>query len=323
MSQHWATIGEAGALTGLRIMVWIHSHLGRMSFNIALVPVMLYFFIRRPIARKASRDFLRKVSNKYPDSLGGQPNLWMSYRHFFAFGQSLIDKYIAWMTAPPGIAMDPDDEKLMYSVVDSGVGVLLIGSHFGNLEYARGISHRHPDSVINILIYDQHAANFATLVGDLAPDSRMNLIQVTDLDLDLALRLKERVDSGEWLLIAGDRVPVGTSDNVGAATFFDEQANFPIGPYVLATLLRCPVYLLHCFREKKQYQLSIELFADEILPSRQNKRRNYDREVQKFATALERRVLHDPLQWFNFYDFWGEQDTSQMQTGSLRDHDQD
>jgi predicted LPLAT superfamily acyltransferase len=110
--------------------------------------------------------------------------------------------------------MDEEEQALLFSVVESGQGCLLVGSHFGNLEYSRGIAHRHPDLVINILIYDQHAANFATLLTKSAPESRLNLIQVTELDLDRALQLKERVDAGEWLLIAGDRVPVGESDNV-------------------------------------------------------------------------------------------------------------
>ena len=69
------------------------------------------------------------------------------------------------------------------------------------------------------------------------------------------------------------------------------------------------------------YCLDMELFADEILPSRQNKRRSYDHEIQKFATALEEQVRREPLQWFNFYDFWGERDTSEPQADRLRNDD--
>ena len=43
MSRHWATMKEAGALTGMRIMVWIYSVFGRSVFNVVLVPVMVYF----------------------------------------------------------------------------------------------------------------------------------------------------------------------------------------------------------------------------------------------------------------------------------------
>lgn len=324
MSEHWATIGEAGALRGLRAMVWIHTHLGRVAFSIVLVPVMAYFFIRRPQTRRASKDFLRKVKREYPERIRGNAGTWLSYRHFFAFGQALLDKVVAWIQPPTDIDMDPGQKQLLFRLAEEDPeGILLIGSHFGNLEYSRSIALRHPDLVINVLLYDQHAANFAALVSDSAPESRMNLIQVTDLDIELAIRLKEKVADGEWVLIAGDRVPVGSSGNVCKATFFGEPADFPIGPYVLANLLRCPVYLLHCFLKDGHYHLGMEHFADELRPSRRNKRRSYESEAQKFATALERQVCQEPLQWFNFYDFWGEQDTTAQQTDNLRADDEE
>ncbi len=322
-ASHWASISEAGALTGLRTMVWIHTYLGRWAFNVVLVPVMAYFFLRRPFARRASRAFLRRVKREYPQRLDNKVTWWLSFRHLYRFGQALLDKVLAWIQPPDDIDMEPAQKQLLFSLAEgSPQGILLIGSHFGNLEYSRSIALRHPDLTINVLLYDQHAANFARLVSDSAPESRMNLIQVTDLDIKLALRLKEKVAAGQWVLIAGDRVPVGSTGNVCKATFFGDPADFPIGPYVLANLLRCPVYLLHCFLRNGRYHLGMELFEDELLPSRRDGQRNYDREAQKFAAALERQVCRDPLQWFNFYDFWGDEDISPRQTGSLARDDE-
>jgi predicted LPLAT superfamily acyltransferase len=322
-NRHWATIGEAGALTGLRFMAWTYRLLGRVGFNVVLAPVMLYFMLRRPIARRASQDYLRRVKREYPDSLRGKAGWWMTFRHFLAFGRSLLDKYIAWTGEPTGIDVRQQDADLLRSIVDSRKGILLVGSHFGNLEYSRGISRRHPDLVINTLIYDQHAANFAQLIGDAAPESRLNLIQVTDLDLDLALRLKERVENGEWLLIAGDRVPVGLSDNVCQAEFLGDRANFPLGPYVLGNLLHCPVYLMHCFYESGMYRLRVELLEEEISTARKDRQRNYEPQAQKYATALEAQVKKAPLQWFNFYDFWASQTRSGDAGNEDKHHDQD
>lgn len=322
-SLHWASIGEAGALAGLRFMAWTYRLLGRVGFNIVLAPAMLYFLLRRPVARRASQDYLRRVKRQYPDSLSGKAGLWMTFRHFLAFGRSLLDKYIAWTGEPAGIEVRQQDADLMHSIIESRKGIVLVGSHFGNLEYSRGISRRHPDLVINTLIYDQHAANFAELIGGAAPESRLNLIQVTDLDLDLALRLKERVENGEWLLIAGDRVPVGLSDNVCPAEFLGDQANFPIGPYVLGNLLHCPVYLMHCFYESGMYRLRVELLEEEIAPSRKDRHRSYRPQAQKYADALEAQVRRAPLQWFNFYDFWASQTRSGDAGNDNEHHDKD
>lgn len=318
--RHWASIGEAGALAGLRFMAWTYRLLGRVGFNIVLAPVMFYFLLRRPIARRASREYLRRVKREYPDSLSGQPGLWLTFRHFLAFGRMLLDKYIALTGEPTSIDTRPQDAELVRSIVESGRGIVLVGSHFGSLEYSRGISRRHPGLVIHVLVYDRHAANFAQLISDAAPESRLNLIQVTDLDLELALRLKERVENGEWLLIAGDRVPVGLSDNVCPAEFLGDEANFPIGPYVLGNLLRCPVYLMHCFFESGTYRLRVELLEKEIKTSRKDRQRNYEPQAQKFARALEAQVRKAPLQWFNFYDFWASQ-TRSAETGDHRNND--
>jgi predicted LPLAT superfamily acyltransferase len=314
MSRHWASTKEAGAIQGLRFMIWLDSSVGRSAFNFALVFVMGYFYLRRGEARRSSLDYLDRVRQTYPDSLPGGSRLWLSYRHFFIFGQSLLDKYLAWADRPEGIAMDPEEEKRLLEFVETGKGCLLIGSHFGNLEYSRGIAHRHPDTTLNVLIYDQHAQNFAALLAQGDPDSQMNLIQVTDIDLNLALKLKEKVRRGEWVIIAGDRVPVGESERVSEAEFIGEAARFPIGPYVLATLLQCPVYLLHCFRQDGIYRLGYEFFAEEIGADRNQRELDYKTSAQKFATALESQVIRAPLQWFNFFDFWGKPDPS-------RDHE--
>jgi len=313
MSQHWVTMKEAGALNGMRIMVWVHSIFGRSVFSVVLAPVMVYFFIRRATARRASMDFLRRVKRCYPERLGNRSLTWLSFRHFLAFGHSLLDKYLAWAQTPAGIAMDPEEEKTLLEAEASGRGCLVIGSHFGNLEYSRGIAIRHPGLVINVLMYDQHAEKFNALMQESESDSRMNLIQVTDLDLELALQLREKVQRGEWVVIAGDRVPVGENRRVCKAMFFGDKASFPVGPYVLASLLRCPVYLLHCFRIEKRYRLVIEFFEDEIRLLGKNKQQTYERAAQKFALALEKQVVRSPLQWFNFYDFWDNQDSESLQ----------
>ena len=288
----------------MRFMMWLDSNLGGWAFRFILFFAMLYFFVRRTESRRASLEYLSNVESLYPKALGRGPLWWYSYRQFYAFGLSLRDKYRAWLENPGDIAMDADEEKLLFDAAAGDKGCMLIGSHFGNLEYCRGIAHRHPNLTINILLYDQHAKKFAALIERANPESRMNLIQVTDVDMDLAFKLNAKVQDGEWVIIAGDRVPVGDSERVCEVSFFGRQARLPIGPYVLATLLQCPVYLLHCFRLDGNYQLVMQQFEEEIRPARGSRHAAYANYAQKFASALESQVIRAPLQWFNFYDFW-------------------
>jgi predicted LPLAT superfamily acyltransferase len=67
----------------------------------------------------------------------------------------------------------------------------------------------------------------------------------------------------------------------------------------------------------------MEHFADKIQAERINGVRNYNRYVQRYAMMLERLVCRQPLQWFNFYDFWRRGNTAAQLTASLRDNDPD
>ena len=306
MRLHWARIREAGTRSGMRVMIFIHAACGRTVFKLVLYPVMAYYYLRRGEARRSSIDYLARVKRQYPEVFGKQSVSKLSFLHFLTFGDLLLDKYLAWVKSPPIPTMTQATEEQLLQLVDGKQGCLVLGSHFGNLEYSRGIATRHSETVINVLLYDQHAAKFAGLMAESEPTSRLHLIQVTDLDVALALDLKERVKRGEWVVIAGDRVPVGESTRVCRVPFLGEEAPFPIGPYVLAALLECPVYLFYCYRLDDRYHMGLELFADRVTLPRENRSAAIESHVRHYASALETQVAKAPLQWLNFFDFWSK-----------------
>jgi predicted LPLAT superfamily acyltransferase len=71
---------------------------------------------------------------------------------------------------------------------------------------------------------------------------------------------------------------------------------------------------LHCFKRDGQHHLGFELFAERIrLPGR-DKNPVLQRYTQQYATALEAQLIQAPLQWFNFFDFWGDSASTRNQT---------
>lgn len=308
MTPHWSDIHEAGALRGMRIMVWVQAKLGQATFSLVLIPVMAYFYLRRGTARRASLNYLRRLRRNRPESLPRGSLLGLSFRHFLAFGLSLLEKYLAWTGEIPHVSMRPDEQKKLFEVVASKQGCLAIASHLGNLEYSRGLTRRHPELVMNVLLHDKHASKFASLMEQAEAESRMNLIQVTEIDLALILKLKEKVDRGEWVVIASDRVPIGSSARVCTVDFLADPANFPVGPIVLASVLRCPIYLLHCYKQQGHHHLGFELFRQQLRLPATGKDAALQAYCQDYAIALEAQLLQAPLQWFNFFDFWGDED---------------
>jgi predicted LPLAT superfamily acyltransferase len=118
------------------------------------------------------------------------------------------------------------------------------------------------------------------------------------------MRISDHVAAGGLVVVAADRVPVAPEPRITWAPFLGAPAPFPVGAYILASLLKCPTYLMFCLRQDDGYHVYYELFRESIhLP-----RRAREAELAELAGAYADRLAsycrRAPLQWFNFYDFW-------------------
>src|SRR6202035_3550777 len=131
-----------------------------------------------------------------------------------------------------------------------------------------------------------------------------NLLQVTEIGPDAGILLQQRIARGEWVAIAGDRTPVGGGGRISRVPFLGAQAAFSNGPYILAHLLGCPVYLLFCLREKDIYRLHFEAFAARIALPRTGRDAALTGYAERYAARLAYFAERAPFQWYNFFDFW-------------------
>ena len=90
--------------------------------------------------------------------------------------------------------------------------------------------------------------------------------------------------------------------------FFDKPTTFPQGPMLLASLLKTPVFLFFgVYLGGNRYEIHIEPFADQITTKRGSREQDIQYWTQRYAERLEHHARAHPFNWFNFYDFWGEQ----------------
>lgn len=304
--RHWSRLSESGTATGMLFLHRIHRLFGRGVFNVLLVPVAGYFLLSNSIARKASLDFLRTHAEAYPDYWTHTPGYRDVFRHFYAFGQSILDKLLAWGSPLHESEFEIADEKQLSEFMAKENGQLIIGSHLGNLEYCRGFVQRYKSKTINALVYDQHSANFVHVMQKLYPASRIHIYQVNDLDIPLILNLKSKIDAGEWLFIAGDRTPLSGEARTVPVNFLQRQAQLPIGPYMLAKVLQCEVQLMFSYRKQQKVYFELVPFAQQVSLPRQNLEGALQEYAQQYAQALEAQCARAPLQWFNFYPYWND-----------------
>ena len=299
----WAGMRERGAFLWMRLTLLGLRLLGRPVMLPIVHLITLYFFLFGRGGRDASLDYLRRVQAAIPES-GLKPTWRHSYRHFRAFAAAILDKIDVWFGRMryQDLAFEQNHGEEMTRLAHRPRGIVVFGSHLGNLEVLRGLGTLGSRVKLNVLVHTKHADYFNRIL-QLAGATDVQLVQVTSLDPTTAFALRERVDRGEWVVITGDRVPVHGGRTVDV-DFLGDKAPLPIGPYIIAGLLQCPVHLLFCLRRGGRNHVYFEPFAERIEWTRATRDAVLAAHAQRFAARLEHYVRLAPLQWFNFYPFW-------------------
>jgi predicted LPLAT superfamily acyltransferase len=302
-STHWAQMEERGVIWGMRFLLRTYLLFGRSVLQVFLYPVVSYYWLMNKSARHASQDYLNRLAVFAP-SLNLNGSLLWSYRHFICFANAMIDKLAAWSgtLSPSDVRYYGKDE--LSEQTNQGRGVLLLGAHLGNLEVCRIIADFDNSPPINVLVHTKHAQKFNTVLRQTNNRSDFNLIQVTEITAATAQLLSDKIEAGELVVMAADRTPVNNQQRVSKVNFLGAEAMFPQGPFILAGLLKCPVYTLLCLKQADKFTIYIEPFSEQISLHRKNRDELMQKLAQRYADHLQSYCLKAPLQWFNFFDFW-------------------
>ncbi|MCU8089273.1 glycosyltransferase family 2 protein [Shewanella sp. SM21] len=303
---HWSGMKERGSYWGIKLLAESYRFGGHWLCRAIMYPVICYFFLTGKVTRNASLDFLRRVQVLEPQHPKlNQPIGWRdSLNHFLAFGNAALDRIDAWCDRIQLSQVDFPDRQVLADQLESGKGAVLLVSHLGNLELCRAISIHQRKVKVNVMVLTSHAENFNKVLKQLNPDSTLNLIQVTELNPATSMLLQQKIEAGELVVIAGDRTSPNTQGRVMYAPFMGQDAAFPQGPFILAGLLDCPVFLMFCLREQGRYRVHLEHFAETLKGPRAGRMDRLQQAVNRYSERLEYFARREPLQWFNFFDFW-------------------
>ena len=302
-SEHWADIGESTSVRGILLLCAVHRWLGRWPFRLCVYPVVLVHWLLNGTARRASLQYLRRAH----EHLGmpvRRPGMWQSLHHFAMFAETLLDKILALGQRYPVDKVRMERHGVL-ARVRSGQGGLIVTAHLGCLELCQVMAEQVPGLRLTALVHTAHAERFNRMMRRLDETTRVELLQVTDLGPADAVKLAERVARGEFVAIAGDRVPLRGGRSV-TATFRGRDAPFPIGAYVLGAALRCPVFTMACLHEGEGYAVQFDAFAERIVLPRGSRDAALAGYAAQFSAWMEQQVRRSPYDWFNFYPFWDQ-----------------
>jgi predicted LPLAT superfamily acyltransferase len=299
---HWARIGESTFAAGIWFLYGAHALLGRRLLRLLLWPVVLFYAATQPRARRASLDYLARLQAAH-GVLGAAPGARHWLRHLMSFAETLLDKLLATSGRYAWTAVRLEGQGHVDTLLARRQGALLVTAHVGCLELCQALASRLPGLRLTVLVHTKHAQRFNAILRRLNPASQVELLQVTEVSAATAVELERRVRAGEFVAIAGDRVPVG-GGRTAVVPFLGAPAAFPVGAYVLASLLACPLLMLGCVREGAGHVVRFELLARELTLPRAGREQALRHWTAQFAARLEALLLRAPYDWFNFFPFW-------------------
>lgn len=303
--RHWSAHKERGSFALMWLTAFSVRVFGRRLLTPVLYLIVMYFFASARSARHHIRQYQTYVSEWSGDpSL--RPTLGSVFAQFMAFADNLLDRLDVWrgrlrfeqvqLVDPSGVR-----PRLLHSQ-QGGRGELLVVTHLGNPDVCRAMAELSEQVPLNVLVHNRHVAQFNRLLGE-AGDRSMRLIQVSELDTAMMMDLSQRLERGEWLAIAGDRVPLHDGRRV-TVDFLGHAAAFSQGPWLMAGLLRCRVNLLCCLKVEGRYRIYLDPFLDNAQWERGRRDATIRDWVQRYADHLAKQCLIAPQQWFNFYAYW-------------------
>ena len=281
-------------MTMLRVMTWISLRLGRPAGRLVLHLITLYFLLFAPASRSASRDYLARV-------LGRPARLADLYRHLFTFAATIHDRVYLLNNRYDMFDISVEGDALVHEMLADGRGLLLIGAHMGSFEVMRALGRQHAGLNVAMAMYEGNAQKVNQMLAAINPTAQQDVIGLGHVDS--MLKISACLDQGTAVGMLADRRFGG--DVMRTLPVLGGEADFPLGPFRMAAVLRRPVvFMTGLYLGGKRYQIHFEALADFSALQAGQRQQAIDEAMARYVGILERHCRKTPYNWFNFFRFW-------------------
>lgn len=294
-SDNWLSHQERGFVFAIRAIFWFATAFGRGPARAVIRLVALWYALFDGSSRAASRRWLSTVHGR---SVG----FWEIYQHILRFALVTLDRVFLLRGANKGIEIERSGHHYMERLSQERKGAMLVGAHLGSFEVMRTDAASF-DMPLNIVGHFENARMINAVLQGVDPTISARVVHVGRDAVGFAMRIQRKLEDGEMVAILADRV--GLNDKHVEVDFMGRKASFPTGPFLLAALFKCPVYLVFgLYFEPNRYETYCEPFAERISLPRATRAQALQEVVQRYADRVAYYAQKAPDNWFNFYDFW-------------------
>lgn len=279
---------------------WMHKWLVRMCRYLDLriiyafvavfvVPVCL---VVNPSAGITYRYFRKR------HGYGTLKAAWKTYVNHCLFGQVVIDKFA--MYAGKKFKVDVEGYEHYRRLAGLPQGFLQLSAHIGNYEIA-GYTLTANQKPFNALVFFGEKESVMKNRENLFGKTNINMIAIRP-DMGHLFEISEALNKGESVSMPADRL-FGSEKKL-SLNFLGATADFPLGPFSLASMQRLDVLAVNVVKTgMTRYKIL-------VTPLPYDKTAKRKQQVEDIARAyveeLQRVLSRWPTQWYNYFDFWSE-----------------
>ncbi len=281
---------------------WMHRNLVRIVRHVPLR--LMYGFVAVfvvPFYFLFSKGY-KPIYHYFNQRLGYRPAkaFFGVYRNFCRFSQVILDRF--YMFGGGKFDLQVEKYHLYQELAEGEPGFMILSAHVGNYELA-GFSLVATKKRFNALAFGEEAEAIMENRERLFAGTNINIIPVKD-DLSHLFALNNALDNGESVSFPSDRL-LGNQRTV-TCEFLGAPAHFPMGPFALAAQRDLPVLTVNVMKESvKRYRV----YVNRLQKEGTTRGERINAYVRQYVEHLEEVLRKYPEQWFNYYEFWGDERT--------------
>ncbi|MET0760334.1 MAG: lipid A biosynthesis acyltransferase [Flavobacterium sp.] len=281
-----------GTLLGYKIFIFCIRKLGIKAAYVVLYFVASYYFL---FLKKSNQSIFYYFRNRLNYSF--LKSKAMVFQSYYTFGQTIIDKMAISAGLRNKFTYEFDGEEILFKLLAEKKGGVLISAHIGNFEIAEHFfGEIDLNCQINLVTTDNEHSVIKEYLESVSTKSKIKFIIVKN-DLSHIYDINNALSNNELICFTGDRYFEGVK--CLSAPLLGEEANFPAGPFLIASRLQVPVVFVYVMKEAN---LHYHLVATEA----NTKHRDEKGLLKAYIESVESILKKYPLQWFNYFDFWNK-----------------
>lgn len=281
-----------GTVLGYKIFVFLIQKAGVKSAYFLLYFVASYYFL---FLKKSNQAIFYYFNKRLGYSYFKSKR--MVFKSYYVFGQTIIDKVSISAGMRDQFTYEFDGIETLKRLLAEKKGGVLISAHIGNFEIAEHFfGEIDINFQINLVTTDLEHSNIKKYLESVTQKPTVKFIIIKD-DLSHVFEINAALGRNELICFTGDRYFEGTKSL--SDKLLGEEANFPAGPFLIASRLKVPVVFVYVMKEPN---LHYHLYAREAIV----KHRDEKGLLSAYIENVESMLKKYPLQWFNYFDFWNQ-----------------